>query len=336
MNALKTQTFSGDNHEIHTEQLNPSHYFVIKTKAFSSYRGHRPGTKLFINVCADPLVPLPMGPDMQYTEDFKPESVFPLIMNNKWEIPILTSPGLRDGKDKSGNHCFLIDCVINNKPMTWCLANNQLKMILVQWCFDSVEFRIGDNFLIDRDVIKFPKRAYMGEPVTIEVNLDDIKNDGKSVQKLESDFHKDKPSNLIDAQRYDREKHELHELKLGNGNSISNEKSNLIEEIDSKDTKEIHKSSTHQPTLITFTVNFKKLKKIDTEDQYKYLLQVRSALTASNSYKISYQKSNATLILDSSNPGKAKKVKFPLPKDIDGMFIAFYSKEDQCLCIFIK
>ncbi|ODV83965.1 hypothetical protein CANARDRAFT_201916, partial [[Candida] arabinofermentans NRRL YB-2248] len=152
-----------------TVTILPIPLFVVKTKIETPYKDHASGTKIFINVCSSKLLPLPDfdNPKKKLVVDdglnhFDPAKVFPLIANGSWEIPILTSPSIRDGHDKKGTSCLIIDCVINHKASEWCSQSEPLKNILIEWCFDAVEFFVEETFIVDRDSYVLPKRASMG------------------------------------------------------------------------------------------------------------------------------------------------------------------------------
>ena len=142
-------------------KLHPKPIFVIKTKRLTPY----PPIKLFINLAHAPEVPAP--PDL---EEFKTNSqrMFALIMDNKWDIPIVTSSMRRD-TDKRGNECVVYDCVVNSGVVEYILgssdddgdANVALRDILVEWCIESIE--VADKCIVSRDDIKFPKLKVKGE-----------------------------------------------------------------------------------------------------------------------------------------------------------------------------
>ena len=142
-------------------KLHPKPIFVIKTKRLTPY----PPIKLFINLAHAPEVPAP--PDLG---EFKTNSqrMYALIMDNKWDIPIVTSSMRRD-TDKRGKECVVYDCVVNSRVVEYILGSNDdtkganvaLRDILVEWCIESIE--VADKCIVSRDDIKFPKLKVKGE-----------------------------------------------------------------------------------------------------------------------------------------------------------------------------
>lgn len=329
MNALETKFTGGghsDQHKI--EKIEPRPAFVIKTRTFSSYGGKRPGTKLFINLCTHPIVPLPKDPDGTETTQFDPEKTYRLIMNNQWEIPILTSEGIRDGRDKKGLPSLIVDCVINDKPMEWCLANQNLKMILIDWCFDAVEYRVGDGFMIDRDTIALPKRSYMGELAPIEVDVDAIDNDSKEVKQLIDKMSEDNPANLLDAKRMADETDEIQELKT----SQEPLSAPLIQEIGEMSISSPEHKSTATDKAIRFTVTFRKI----DSGLFDYLLEVNSELKDGSEYRVQYDRTQQELLISAPSHAKSVDVTFPLPATTKGQFRVFYLKPHLTLYIFAR
>ncbi|ODV60081.1 Pih1p ASCRUDRAFT_76596, partial [Ascoidea rubescens DSM 1968] len=117
-----------------------------------------------------------------FENEFIPEKVFPAILNNEWEIPILLSPKLFQVKDKKNNLSYVVDCLINNKCFNWILINESLKGILIDWCIDSIELKFHlQNIKIKRNNLKFPKMSYKGDPhsnqiTVLKQSLSDNKN----------------------------------------------------------------------------------------------------------------------------------------------------------------
>ncbi|GMF99546.1 hypothetical protein B5S30_g4324 [[Candida] boidinii] len=219
--------------------ITPSPKFVIKTKIFSQFEIYQPGTKLFINICTHNIVPKPEIPKFlpknnkkileidsnnstNTTDDndnddndddfFDPKLIFSLIMENQWEIPILTSPNIRQETDKKGNKSLAIDCIINEQPMRWCMINEDLKSILIEWCFDAVEFRINSSnsgnstgsfktLVIDRESVSLPKRSYLGKLTDLEIDINEIKNNGKDLKELRDKLENNETLGLLEAKR---------------------------------------------------------------------------------------------------------------------------------------
>ncbi|GME78863.1 unnamed protein product [Ambrosiozyma monospora] len=250
-------------------KITPKPHFVIKTRIFSPYKDSPAGTKLFINVCTNGDVPV----HKSTPEILKPEVLFPLIMENKWEIPILcSSDGVRHDKDKKGARSLVIDCVINERMMRWCELNKDLKLILIEWCFDAVEFKeeqppveVGINIgsggtvglsssslVIDRDVMVVPKRTYMGGdgyPPDMEVDLGALQMESDEIHEaVKSIAEEEKSSNAEQKQSGESTVDLLAKLKQGGGGSSDSQeekkvKKPIIEEIDEVEAKKIKKKS---------------------------------------------------------------------------------------------
>lgn len=208
--------------------LIPQPSFVIKTKIEQQNGKRKALTKVFINVCSNPQVPLPpttYTDNKDKNEEFSPEIVYPLIMNNKWEIPIITSDE-REDTDKKGALLYVYDCFINDKCMTWIHVYTDLKDILVEWCLESVELRFGIS--LDRDAIKFPKMTYKGIDKKL-VNLQVLKTDldsrnfQKQKQELERIVKNEEHLLVVDAVKGKSEK-----LGIDQDDSIEDESSSTV------------------------------------------------------------------------------------------------------------
>lgn len=139
----------------------------------------RISTKVFINVCHDPEVPRP-------SVDFEPEMVFPLIIENQWEIPIIVSQE-KESKDKKGFPSLVYDCCINSKCFQWCQVSKDLRSILIEWCIESVELLY--SFTLERE-FSLPKMLSKGELCNTEIAKDELsgarlKNRLEALQKNE-------------------------------------------------------------------------------------------------------------------------------------------------------
>lgn len=154
-------------------KIEPIADFVIKTKLVSSNGPEKlqNGKKVFINVCHSGLVPKP-------ETEFDARIVFPLIIQNEWEIPIITSC-YRTDRDKKGQECYVWDCCINSDCSRWIREDVQLREILVEWCLESCEIR--DSVMLCRDHIAFPKMRQKGAEIpALEILNDELQNDYKS------------------------------------------------------------------------------------------------------------------------------------------------------------
>lgn len=133
-------------------ELQPQSGFVIKSKVVAANSAHAPATKVFINVCHDLAVPRPDGP-------FDPAVVFPKIVENEWEVPIIVSLEKTD-TDKKGVPALVYDCVVNSECYTWVQVSRDLRLIVIEWCMESVEMM--HDMVLDRDYT-LPKLACKGE-----------------------------------------------------------------------------------------------------------------------------------------------------------------------------
>ncbi|CAI5756295.1 unnamed protein product [Candida verbasci] len=120
----------------------PTPGFVVKT---------RTDCKVFINICHSPNVPKP--------EDFNPETSFNLIIENKWQIPIVVSEE-KSTFDKKGIPSLAYDCCINSECFKWIQSNQDLKQILIEWSIESIELTY--KLQLDRSY-SIPKMLSKGE-----------------------------------------------------------------------------------------------------------------------------------------------------------------------------
>lgn len=194
--------------------LDPTGGFVIKTRIVEGDAKRPYATKVFLNVCHDLQVPRPPG-------EFVPEQVFPLIVKNEWEIPLIVSPEKTD-KDKKGVPSLVYDCCINTDCFSWVQINNDLKLILIEWCIESVELMYG--LVLDRSY-SVPKMLSKGELLKTEVSEDDLKG---GLHKKMQELKQNEVLGLLDELEPEPEAHgELPDLM-----NIDGKKSRpLIEEV---------------------------------------------------------------------------------------------------------
>lgn len=140
----------------------PNPGFVIKTKIIQHRNSTWTFSKVFINICYHPDVIRPK-------QDFNPQTDFYLIVQNKWEIPIVLSEEKVD-KDKKGNVCLVYDCSINTDCFRWCQIYKDLELILIEWCLEAIEFLY--QTLLDRNFTR-PKMEKKG---TISKTLISLNN----------------------------------------------------------------------------------------------------------------------------------------------------------------
>ena len=252
--------------------LEPIPDFVVKSKLISTEGrpSHllklKANTKAFINICHHDEVP---KPDIEFTSSV----VYPLIMNNQWEVPIVTS-SVREDTDKKGAMCYVWDCCINTDCMGWISDDLQLREIVIEWCLESCE--LSDVVGISREHIAFPKMKKKGEAIpALEIHLSELTNNYQENIAKAAEAEDDGPSNILRMKRslLDDEPSGL----LGNADDdelpplIPNNKQSggpLIEEIDSlriADRQENRHQATVELPELQFDVRIRKTK--DTKVQ---------------------------------------------------------------------
>lgn len=154
--------------------LEPKDGFVVKTKIIdaTNLEKYDISTKVFINICHDSQVPQPK-------QEFDPQVVFPLIINNLWEIPIITSCE-KESKDKKGQPSLVYDCCINSVCFRWCQVNADLRSILIEWCLEAVEMMY--DVILEREYT-IPKMLSKGELTNTEILKSEL--EGSVEKKLE-------------------------------------------------------------------------------------------------------------------------------------------------------
>lgn len=153
--------------------LDPIAGFVVKTRILEARSPHHTlSTKVFINVCHDSKAPRP-------PTDFDPAVVFPLIIKNEWEIPLVVSRE-KQTVDKKGVAAFVYDCCVNLVCFQWCQVNADLRAILIEWCIESVELLY--EVVLEREYL-IPKMLAKGELSQTEVKNDDFQ---KRLQELKN------------------------------------------------------------------------------------------------------------------------------------------------------
>lgn len=203
--------------------LSPTAGFVVKSRILEAREPSKFSTKVFINICHGQQVP---RPDL----DFDPSVVFPLIIDNQWEIPIIVSTE-KTGTDKKGVTSFVYDCCINTKCFQWCQINSDLRSILIEWCIESIELLY--NVTLDREY-SIPKMMAKGELSQTMVSEDGLK---KKMEQLE----KNEVLGLLEEESEEEE-------ALPDLMNIKGQKKILIEEVKAED-MHIEKSKKSKETL---------------------------------------------------------------------------------------
>ena len=307
--------------------IKPEPIFVIKTKLLNGSQ-----QKLFINVCHANNVPEPRIP-------FDSRNTYTLIMNNEWEIPIVTSQ-MRSDVDKKGELCSVSDCIINDSFVE--IINNvnnfQLKQILVEWCIESIEIR--ENLMIHRDCIKFPKMKFKGDELPELEIRNDNDNDGDIVMEDDSvsgflQMKKD----LLDKEEIDDETNGLKTLfPIAKANTNNKP---LIQDISGND-NDLPKNTIAKIPNTTkqdpkFNVTMRHTKDVTT---YKLRIEIQSQIDSSLDLDLTYNSQNNSLLLKNINIDsfKESKLEIPLPNfnsTNEPQFKTFFIKKEHKLYIFI-
>ena len=315
--------------------ITPEPIFAIKSKLVTE-----PQSKLFINVCHSPEVPAPATP-------FDPTSTYTAIMNNQWEIPIVTSPGRQD-TDKKGGECLVFDCIINSSlmPIITAINNFQLKEILVEWCIESVEVR--ENLMIHRDMIKFPKMKFKGDTLPVL----EIRNDGSEDTQNENDENStagflQMRRDLVDNEQLDDEQNGLKTLfPTQSTPAAAAPSSPLIQDITETANRAPQQTTTQVPAqpIQRQKVNFNVVMRHTKDNSvYKLCIEVDSELDSSLDLKLTYNAKENELVLENINTAQfeEKTLSLPLPDVVKAHasdiahFKSFFIKREKKLYIFI-
>ncbi|KAF3990868.1 hypothetical protein FT663_01899 [Candidozyma haemuli var. vulneris] len=307
--------------------LDPTGGFVVKTRVVEGNDSHAFSTKVFINVCHDLQVPKPPG-------EFVPEEVFPLIVKNEWEIPLIVSPERRD-KDKKGVPSIVYDCCINTECFSWVQVNNDLRLILIEWCIESVELMYG--IVLDR-TYSVPKMLSKGELSRTEVSEEELKG---GIQKKLQEIKQNEVLGLLEElEPEQKEEGELPDLM-----NIEGKKSRpLIEEIGSislDPKEEVKRKQEEKPAP-------KKIEVVDSKpsmevsvstktlENGEFLLSFHSPQLSS---AVETELANGNFSLINKNPevklGKDDRLEIPLPKGFSP-YKVFFSTKDSTLYAFTR
>ncbi|KAL6449653.1 PIH1 Protein interacting with Hsp90 1 [Candida maltosa Xu316] len=303
--------------------LLPKPGFVIKTKILESKNISQVSTKVFINVCHAPEVPKP-------SVDFEPEVVFPLIIENQWEIPIIVS-NEKETKDKKGFPSLVYDCCINSQCFQWCQISKDLKSILIEWCIESVELLY--SLTLEREY-SIPKMLSKGELSQTVVTTDQLNNSGLK-QKLQ-ELQKNETLGLIEEMNIDNDE-EMDDEKLPDLMNITKRSSNgLIEEVGTP-RKVLKKHTSNKSTKIEkeiqYSVQFQKI--FDTEF---HLMVKFDTNTTDMDFDVMYSSLNSALtitsLVDNYKFSGGKSLDIPIPRDIHVTKPRCFSHQ-KCLYIFV-
>ena len=345
-------------------QLDPTAGFVIKTKIISANDplAHALTTKVFINVCHDTQVPKP-------AQDFEPSVIFPLIIDNQWEIPLIVSRE-KYAKDKKGQPSFVYDCCINTLCFQWCQINSDLRSILIEWCIESIELLF--DVILEREY-SIPKMLSKGELSQTKILKNELDESGfqKKLQSLKKNETlglieelKDRDQDHMDL---DEDMGELPDLMNIKAKDTGTSSKPLIQEINdmqidvnkkkatvpnnestahsnAQRTSAIETSSPARTEKLNYSITFKKLSL-----KHQLLVKFECAnLQSSASIQLSYVGSSHALVLNNLDSSyyfnssmtklKINTLDIPLPNDLKiskgHIFNSFYVRPEHSLYIF--
>ncbi|KAH3673437.1 hypothetical protein WICPIJ_009825 [Wickerhamomyces pijperi] len=344
-----------------TIQLQPRPSFVVKTRLSTSTLNpvREQGTKVFLNICTDDNVPTP-------EIAWSPEVVLPLIMENNWEIPIITSEE-RESRDKKGDLAYVYDCVIHSKCMRWCIQYPELRDILIEWCLESVELR-SDGVSLDREKISRPKMTSKGDVPSLTVLKEDLQNSAQN--RLNEEFERklidDKsPLTLLEAKRLDEEGRDMlddsnEDVDIFNINRdpLASRPSTrpLIQEIKDMSldsapsspkaegvkasliTEILPQSNKKAPQIIKQKLKYETImNKLPETHQYKLQITITSQITISLDYDLQFDTETSTLFLQCMNTREFdthRDLEIPLPLGMTD--IKSYFVKNEGLHVFVR
>lgn len=283
-------------------EFEPDPWFVVKTTYTSS---HKVGTqeKLFVNVTTNDHVPLP---DIA----FDARTVFPMIMNNAWEIPIVTG-ALEPTTDRKGAAAWRVTCCIHPECRRWCETNTQLREILVEWCLESCELR--ERIVIDHDKVRYPRLRHQGPQEVMQLLRDDLDPQPLSAPIEGSDGG---PLEILRIQRdqYEESDTELPPLIP----EPPKPQRTLIQEIDDLSIVEMRHGDPVQNTSakILDKVHYEvAMRKISGIRKHQLRIDINSELERATDYNLQLDiKSNALIITNSKATNFQKTtLEIPLP-----------------------
>ncbi|KAK6453642.1 PIH1 family [Scheffersomyces xylosifermentans] len=346
---------------VHGDQaitLDPKPGFVVKSKVIEVNDQHPESLswisrKVFINICHDSHVPKP-------SVDFEPAIVFPLIIENEWEIPLIISEK-KEEKDKKGFPSFVFDCCINPKCFQWCQVNSDLRSILIEWSIECIEILHG--FVLEREY-SIPKMVSKGPLSHTVVSKEELTESG--IQKKWNKLKKNETLGLLEELNQSTESlsmegkdaDELPSLMNIAGSKPASKAQTqgkiLIEEID--DVRPVKSNTTNKNLLISeivpekkhkieFNVIFNPLK----DSEYELLIKFQSKqLHSSSDIALTYiieshnlkvtNRSSKLYFKESASGSDDDSVEIPLPEEIfvdyDKISTYFVANENT-LYIFI-
>lgn len=318
--------------------LKPKASFVVKTKLDTSTQNPKreKGTKVFLNICSDDNVPLP-------EVGYDPNVIYPLIMDNKWEIPIVTSQERID-KDKKGQLAYVYDCIINTKAMRWIQRDNELREILIEWTLESAELR--SNFQLSRESIATPKMISKGEVQELTVLKSEL-----DISRLNKEFERihniqSEPQSILEARKIEDEEmeEEQNNINIFNVNASSERSENSVTKPLIQEITNMSLNSPPQPEKKIATLSQPRLEYSTTMSKtdlngYKLKIEIKSQNKSSLDYDMYLDRSTNTLILKNLNTAFTtdKNFELPLPTVFESPSIkSFFVHDESTLVIFVK
>ncbi|KAG7698829.1 hypothetical protein KL930_002384 [Ogataea haglerorum] len=316
----------------HLVSIIPHPKFVVKTRLLKPFRNSPARTKLFVNVCSNANVPLPLN--LSDPIDWK--SLFLSIANDEWQIPILLSPDLRDGKDKSGNSALIIDCILNERAFKMILSNISFRDIVIEWCFDAIESRFDDNILIDRQIKTLPKRSCMGELLTFQTKISTLRG---LIKATASPYEHNQLTYSNASQIESRDDNStLKPLPTAIAKSCD------FKSIGSKERTVIHQNLKGCAYSLTNSLKcapqLRMLDPEETEDSFIAHIECPVPKVCDNEFKLMYNKKSNCLIVTTSSPiNDNPPIKIPLAGLIPSLIEAICAKNENevdILHVFLK
>lgn len=268
-------------------KLDPKPGFVIKTKVLNA-QTFSSGTKAFINVCHDPKVPRP-------PVEFEPAVVFPLIMQNQWEIPLVVSAE-KHTVDKKGVPAVVYDCCMNLQCFQWTQVNKDLRLILIEWCIEAIELVF--DMELER-AYTIPKMLNKGELSKTILSGEDATENALEA-KLE-EMKRNETLGLIEEMKFGSDDEDI-SGPLPDLRNISNapQKKPLIEEVESHETKrkeleQAPKAYVSERQRYDFSVTF--LKVATPANGETIEVAVQCSQFTSDAVTVSYNSESRSLIL---------------------------------------
>jgi hypothetical protein len=348
--------------------LSPLAGFVVKTRVLESSEPSKFSSKVFINICHDLQVP---RPDV----DFDPTVVFPLIIDNQWEIPIIVSTE-KTANDKKGVSSFVYDCCINTRCFQWCQINSDLRSILIEWSIESIELLY--NVTLDREY-SIPKMMAKGELSNTMVSEDGLKkrmeelenNEALGLLQSESDDDDQPLPDLMnisglkkilieEVKESDKEKVVKKVKKVEEEKEATDIMKDIVTDKSFKSSHSSNSDSISEEPLLSLSsskplieelgnmkITDKSKSKIEFDISFvnlqdRLLVKITTKVSPA-SLRLSYEKSSHSLQLQnldekhyfSLSTGNFLEIPLPMTNMVTGGVECFYVKREECLYVFV-